>query len=662
MITDDKLKIIYNYYLANGLKKTATDFNLSHSTLERYIRKAKPMQKDLLSENKLWQDLNKKFSIDELKSIAKNETILKKSNTTLLNLDGDIFKIGVLSDLHIGSNFFHPQKLLTALDMFVNEKIDFVVICGDVVEGMALRDGHIYELTHFGYEQQKNYAIELLSKYKLKYYMIDGNHDRWYLKNANQGALIVKDICNSLDDAEFIGHDEGDIFLNGAKIKLWHGEDGNCFDDKTEILTSNGWKYFKDLNYIDEVATMTKKDHCFEWQRPTDIYIKDYDGDMIYFKSRTIDCAVTPNHNMWTRVSNFLVYRRKKELTYPTKSHIRLNTKWHKKTADDIYNDYSRQKWQFTKVCNNWIGYTPEYISIPYRESKNKGKKVIHLGNIPIDDIAELIAWYVTEGHIRKSGIFISQYKSVNPENYQAIIDLAERLKLNYGISKKCISLYSYELAEFLIKECGHLSRFKFLPKWLKNCSSDILQIVFETMIKGDGWISGQGFGYRSISKQLLSDFSEIAIKLGYSLSFCKDSVSISNMQVYPTVNVLPEKLNYKGKIYCCSVPNGLILVRRNGKILWSHNSYAASYRIQKIIEAFQGGEKPNVLICGHTHKYIKLFLRNIHAFGAGCIQMQSSWMRRKKLEAHPCFLILTLKIADSEVKYLKEEMIPFYC
>lgn len=63
--------------------------------------------------------------------------------------------------------------------------------------------------------------------------------------------------------------------------------------------------------------------------------------------------------------------------------------------------------------------------------------------------------------------------------------------------------------------------------------------------------------------------------------------------------------------------------------------AYAISYQIQKMIEAFSGGEKPNVLAVGHYHKAEYLFYRNIHAFQTGCIQSQSPWMARMNLSAH---------------------------
>jgi len=99
---------------------------------------------------------------------------------------------------------------------------------GDLSDGMSNRPDHIYDLTHIGYDRQKDYCVEQWSKWPGKVYMIDGNHDRWFIKS--NGAVIVKDVCEKLPNAEFLGHDEADISLKGdVVVKLWHGEDGNSY-------------------------------------------------------------------------------------------------------------------------------------------------------------------------------------------------------------------------------------------------------------------------------------------------------------------------------------------------------------------------------------------------------------------------------------------------
>jgi predicted phosphodiesterase len=169
------------------------------------------------------------YSQQELQAIAKGCKILPSvTKTPIINFNGDHFKFGVLSDTHLGSNYTSPELIYKAFEEFKKEKVDFVVHAGDVCEGMSNRPGHIYELSHLGYEKQKKHAIDVLGQCPVDSFYIDGNHDRWFIKNS--GSLIVQDICENIPGATFLGHDEGDLKLkeNGL-LRLWHGEDGSSY-------------------------------------------------------------------------------------------------------------------------------------------------------------------------------------------------------------------------------------------------------------------------------------------------------------------------------------------------------------------------------------------------------------------------------------------------
>lgn len=63
-------------------------------------------------------------------------------------------------------------------------------------------------------------------------------------------------------------------------------------------------------------------------------------------------------------------------------------------------------------------------------------------------------------------------------------------------------------------------------------------------------------------------------------------------------------------------------------------SAYALSYAPQKIVESFTGGEKPDILLLGHYHKFDHLYYRSVHVVQTGCTENQTSFMRKKKLQA----------------------------
>ena len=90
-------------------------------------------------------------------------------------------------------------------------------------------------------------------------------------------------------------------------------------------------------------------------------------------------------------------------------------------------------------------------------------------------------------------------------------------------------------------------------------------------------------------------------------------------------------------------------------------NSYALSYRLQKVVESLTGGTKPAILLAGHVHKFCYIFERNVNAISCPCMQSQTPWMRGKKLAAHTGFLILDFDVESGCVCSLSVKLYPFY-
>lgn len=89
--------------------------------------------------------------------------------------------------------------------------------------------------------------------------------------------------------------------------------------------------------------------------------------------------------------------------------------------------------------------------------------------------------------------------------------------------------------------------------------------------------------------------------------------------------------------------------------------AYAHSYKLQKLIESFTGGEKPHILIEGHYHKALYQHLRNVHGFEGGTLCGQTGWMRGKKIPAHKGYGIIEAWYDQSGVNKLRHEFVPGY-
>jgi biotin operon repressor len=92
-------------------------------------------------------------------------------------------------------------------------------------------------------------------------------------------------------------------------------------------------------------------------------------------------------------------------------------------------------------------------------------------------------------------------------------------------------------------------------------------------------------------------------------------------------------------------------------------SSYALSYAPQKLVESFQGGEKPAILFIGHYHKFDYCFPREVHCISGGCTVDQTAFLRKNKIAAHVGFSIVRFKqdSRDGHIARLNVEWIPFY-
>lgn len=91
-------------------------------------------------------------------------------------------------------------------------------------------------------------------------------------------------------------------------------------------------------------------------------------------------------------------------------------------------------------------------------------------------------------------------------------------------------------------------------------------------------------------------------------------------------------------------------------------SAYAISYTTQKIVESYQGGEKPHILIVGHYHKFDYGYPREVHTLQPGCVQDQTPFLRKLKIQAHVGGCIVRFHQSKTgEISRFNVEWIPFY-
>jgi len=154
----------------------------------------------------------------------------------------------LISDLHVGSKYFLEAEFLRFLnwlsstdDEIVN-RIKFVCIGGDLVDGIGIFPNQDKELIEMDTSKQMNHVVDLLAKIPqhIKVFIIPGNHDPGR-RALPQPALPRKhsDKLYSSENFTMLGNPSL-VELNCVKILMYHGQG---LDDI--IATTPGLSYSK---------------------------------------------------------------------------------------------------------------------------------------------------------------------------------------------------------------------------------------------------------------------------------------------------------------------------------------------------------------------------------------------------------------------------------
>jgi hypothetical protein len=375
-----------------------------------------------------------------------------------------------------------------------------------------------------------------------------------------------------------------------------------CYDDKTDILTADGWVKFADLREGLSVATINPNTLAFEWQVPHAYTHSYYNGKMVEYKNKRVDLLVTPNHRMWVRPRD-----QKENLT----SEEVLKNRWIVETAEQLADRRGRY-WIQTAACS-WEGtsvFVPEVFS-----------------KVPIDLFAQWLGWWIAEGDIHTDNCAVNIWQTLNNLEHCAELDVLFSRLASCGLTvsktaqRKAGILIGHawtikgnrSLARWCEEYCGRGAANKRIPKEIREWGSKHLKILFTSYLKGDGSKTKRKINpsgnhkfrneitntfkvFSTISSELYDNISEIACKLGLTITrnkwyphlhspACKEAYIGSIIGRWNTTAEGNENVNtvdYSGGIHCCSTNNGLLIVRRNGKTVVSGNSYFQRKLISK--------------------------------------------------------------------------------
>ncbi len=373
-----------------------------------------------------------------------------------------------------------------------------------------------------------------------------------------------------------------------------------CYDDDTEVLTTDGWKPWPKVDGTEVFGTLNPATGELEYQAATEVFHADYAGPMYRVRSEQVDMLVTPNHRMWVQ-------------RHDTQAAKRGEQSFAVEPAEEIL--HKRVKYQ---KCALWTGDSPQHVVIPEtrrvyqrRDRSRPAVRTYPSASFPLEPFARFLGYYLAEGSVNRHVITLAQNRGpVLDRMVQTIREMGLPAYVPVSghptVRTQCLPLRDF------LASLGH-SHEKRVPSMVHGWAPPAIRIFLDAMIEGDGNVHPRN-GHRVIytaSRDLADDLQVLAIKAGWSANIRLDDgtglervmpngqrfrnlrpsyiVSILTRRLTPLVNhgrrQVPDRYKgedgnndafvpYEGQVHCVKVPNGLLFVRRNGLPVVSGNTH----------------------------------------------------------------------------------------
>lgn len=385
------------------------------------------------------------------------------------------------------------------------------------------------------------------------------------------------------------------------------------------LCKTKGWVNSDNLEVGDEILAFNSKTGKSEWQPVLEVHTPDYNGDLYRFSSKHCGILSTSYHRWYVSKSEFYEedVARRKEQDREIEKFFSLQKTIHDKYEEglNLHQVSKELGLSYTKIRRIYYGkvksplttkpiepfrvLTSEEIykakgncRIPIRAFHNNNNK-----NSYSEEFIALCGWYLTDAHVRRDSIRITQSDSAN--HYKVLhirrllkdsnLEYKERVRIgeastvvNWDISKES----SKNFIELLPDR-------KLNMKFLTSLTQSQLEVLLENMRMGDGYnifcsgdkeqaalvqalvvLIGKSSSMFQLSykgkKSYFKDHKPSKLGQEY-IEATKDSwgIKFSNRGSVHTKSYgkkLIEKVPYQGKVWCPSVPSGAFFVRYIGE------------------------------------------------------------------------------------------------
>ena len=436
-------------------------------------------------------------------------------------------------------------------------------------------DDHNYSLRHFASLAAKCVpnVLELLFCEKDCVTLATPEGQR--LRDAS--GIFLSKVCVN----PYVGYAQGQL-AKSAKVPTNRGigrqqiveEFGyDCYSDDTEFLTRRGWLKYDDIRDDDELGTIHSATHIFEFQRYFDRVKKEFNGSLIEYYSRYYNFNITPNHRMFA-----------------------CDMKRSKRGTDfDCYD----QNWY---LASHRDRPTEKYILVNCDRGQDNTVKYFETdhGTIDATTFFTLAGMFLSEGCVGKklvdgsaSVLRLSQ-KSTGKmmDDLRRIANDNKHVNIHYWDGRKdkdeIVTFVSDRILSKSIVEMFGEKKEKHIP-FSYNWNPSDINALFLGMWLGDGSINGNALCYYSKIEKLIDGLQYLLCTNGYYTHKSQFPsargiwyLHIDKEKKYASCKgTNMAEYDFSGDVVCFSVPNEILVTRKNGFVAFQGNTKFAMHTIR---------------------------------------------------------------------------------
>lgn len=176
---------------------------------------------------KVLDDLRAKHHMVELDNISRLVSLPDEPRRdfapTEFKYFHNFYRIGMVSDTHLGSKYQQLTALHDAYRIFDERDVACILHAGDLLDGTNMYRGHTQELFLHSAKEQREYAEDVYPRPKkkgVKTYLIGGQHDRSFYKR--EGYDILEHFAEHRNDIVYRGFFSHELLFKRLPVRLEH--------------------------------------------------------------------------------------------------------------------------------------------------------------------------------------------------------------------------------------------------------------------------------------------------------------------------------------------------------------------------------------------------------------------------------------------------------